>query len=168
MLFNPQTGERIVHRMPIPDRPHDYWEDVSEWPDSIDDSGPILGYLYADKPMEHHSFKHHLAVLDQEQADAADDNYERWLAYTLNKDKIEKRREAARARAAKRRERPKVGEFASVVNTQNEPVQKVFASRVSTSVNEKLQNIEKAYSMFRDGALSSQEFEELKREILAS
>lgn len=170
MLFHPQTGQQLRHTVNyIPDEPYnEYLESGSEWPDSSDESGPILGYLHAYEPMEHHSFEHHIAVLDQEQADAADENYERWLAYILNKEKIEKRCEAARARATKRRERLKIGELASVAQTPGIPFQKVLASRVPTSANEKLQNIEKAHALFREGALSGKEFEELKHEILAS
>jgi hypothetical protein len=170
MLFHPQTGQRLRHTVNyIPDEPYDdCFEFASEWPDSGGESGSIFGYLQANEPMEHHSFEHHIAVLDQEQVDVADEKYERWLKYILNREKIEKRREAARLRAAKRRELLKVGEFARVADTQHVPAQTVLASRVSTSINKKLRKIKEAYLMFRDGALSDEEYEQLKSEILAS
>jgi len=179
MLFNPQTGEQIVHRMPIPDRPHDYWEEnESEWPD--DEFGAIRGYLDGDEPREHWSFDHHVAVLDEEQIDRAEQAWERWLTYVLNKEKIDKEREIARARATKRRERLGIGEFAKNSGSEDDSNdvdqremghasgQHVPAIHLPTSIHEKIQNIKETYSMFRDGALSVQEFEELKREILAS
>jgi len=181
MLFHPRTGEQIFHRATyVLDRPHDDWEDVSEWPDSDDESSAIRGYLDADEPREHFSFAHHIAVLDQEQIDYADETYERWLKYNFNKAKIEMRRETAKSQAAQHQERLDIGEFAKNsrnddhsnewdrVETDNPPVQEVPASHVLTSVNEKIQNIKDAYSMFCDGALTDQEFKELKRQILDS
>jgi len=186
MLFKPQTGEQIFRRINyVPDRPHDDWEDVSVWPSSEDDSGAIRGYLDSNEPREHFSFAHHVAVLEQEQIDYADDAYERWLAHTSHRKKLMKSKVVKKygPKNSDAVQHLKQGDFDECLKnsghgdksgsqkrneTDIKPMPGVPASQVSSRVDEKIQYIKDAFSMFRDGAITVNEFKELKHQILSS
>jgi len=169
----------------VPDRPHDDWEDVSMWHGSDDESGAVRGYLDSNEPREHLSFAHHVAVIEQEQIDYADDAYERWLAHALHKKRLMKSKVVEKygpknSNAVQNVEKRNIDECEknsrndekSNSRKQNEVEIKlvlgVLASPISTSVNEKIQNIKDAFSMFRNGAITVKEFKKLKYQILNS